>query len=217
MNDQGNGGQCLDRADAGNIQPAFLVLLQMHIPDRDRHRIHPGFPGELRGLLRVCSRRSFAFGIADKADLSFARDPGRMGHFRHHRRFRDILRQGFARPVKHQRGKATVQRLAAFIQRVAVIQMRHDRNRRAFGQMPEHLAQHRQRRMRAAGRPGLQDHGTAFGFSCGDIGAHVFPAKGDKPRHGVMAFQRGLQDVGKGGKGHLNFATISLMPGIVST
>jgi ATP-dependent Clp protease ATP-binding subunit ClpA len=63
-----------------------------------------------------------------------------------------------ARTVEHQRGEAAVERFAAFLEGVAVVEMGDDRHGRVFGQMAEHLAQHRQRRVRPARRAGLQDH-----------------------------------------------------------
>ncbi len=64
----------------------------------------------------------------------------------------------------------------------AVVQMGHDGNAGAFGQMAEHAAKDRQRRVLAASRPGLQDHRRALRLGRGDIGAHVFPAQADQAR-----------------------------------
>ena len=54
--------------------------------------------------------------------------------------FINVLLQGLARPVIHQRGKARIKRLATLRHRIAVIQMGDDRNTCVFGQMPEHFA-----------------------------------------------------------------------------
>jgi hypothetical protein len=97
-----------------------------------------------------------------------------------------------------------------------MIEMCHDRNRRGFGEVAKHCAENRQGCMRAAAGPGLQYHGRAFGFGGGDIGAHILPPETDEATYGVAVFQRGLQDFGKGRESHLNFAIMSLMPGMVS-
>jgi hypothetical protein len=94
--------------------------------------------------------------------------------------------------------------------------MGDDRNGRVFGQITEHLAQHRQRRVRPAGGPGLQDHRQVFRFGGRHIGAHVLPAERDQPGHRIAVLQRRLQHIGECRKGHLNLATMSLMPGMVS-
>ena len=85
-----------------------------------------------------------------------------------------------------------------------------------LGQMAEHPAQHRQRRVRPARWPRLQDHRRALGFGGGHIGAHVLPAQRHQTGNRIAMLQGRLQDVGKGRDTHLNFATISLMPGMVS-
>jgi hypothetical protein len=121
-----------------------------------------------------------------------------------------------ARTVEHQRGKATVERFAAFLEGVAVIEMGDDRNGRVFSEMTEHLAKNRQRRVRPARRAGLQDHRQALGLAGSYIGAHVLPAERDQPRHRIPLLERRLQDFRECGDAHLNFATMSLMPGIVS-
>jgi hypothetical protein len=87
----------------------------------------------------------------------------RHGPFGDARGLRDVLRQRLARAVEHQRGEAAVERLAAFVDGVAVVEMGDDRHH-ALGQVPEHRAQDRQRRMRPAGRPGLQDDRRALGL-----------------------------------------------------
>jgi hypothetical protein len=121
-----------------------------------------------------------------------------------------------ARTVEHQRGEAAVERLAAFLEGVAVIEMGDDRNGRVFGQMTEHLAKDRQRRVRPARRAGLQDHRQALGFGGGHIGAHVLPAERHQPRHRIALLERRLKHFRECCNAHLNFATMSLMPGIVS-
>ena len=55
-----------------------------------------------------------------------------------------------------------------------------------------------------------------FGLGGRYVGAHILPTKRDQTGHGISASQRRLQNVGQGDEAHLNFAIISLMPGIVS-
>ena len=98
----------------------------------------------------------------------------------------------------------------------AVVQMRHNRNAGGVGQTAKHRRQHRQRCIGATSRPGLQDHGPAFGLGRIDIGPRIFPAKHDQTRNGGVLVQGGQQDLTEGGNRHLNFAIMSLMPGIVS-
>ena len=205
-----------DGADAVFVQPPAMALLQMQVSDRHRHRIHPGFGGKPRGLCRVGAAGPRPTGITDKADLALARRACGMRHGRSLCRYRDVLVQRQMRSVVHHRGKSTVQRLTAFLQALTMIQMRHHRNTRRLCQRPEHRRQHRQRRMCACARPGLQDHRHAFGFGGSDIGARVFPAQHHKARDGMPPHQRRAKHVGQRGKRHLNFAIMSLMPGIVS-
>ena len=128
----------------------------------------------------------------------------------------DILIQRLARSVIHQRGKTTIKRHPAFIDRVAVIKMRHNRYCCRLGQMMKHLTKNGQRGMRAAGRAGLQDYRDILGLGSRNIGPHILPAEGNKPSHRIATGQRRLQNIGQGYKAHLNFAIMSLMPGIVS-
>jgi hypothetical protein len=114
------------------------------------------------------------------------------------RRLRDVLRQRLARSVEHQRGEAAVQRLAAFVDGVAVVEMGDDGNIHTLGEVPEHLAQDWQRRVRPAGRACLQDHRRAFGLRGHCIGAHVLPAEADQPRHRIAVAERRLQDLRQG-------------------
>ncbi len=80
----------------------------------------------------------------------------------------------------------------------------------------EHFPQDRHRRVLAAAGTGLQDDRDA-GFVCRlDIGAGIFPTKHDEPGNRVATGHRRLQDLRQRGCGHLNFAIMSLMPGIVS-
>ena len=215
MDHQRHIGHPLDRADAPLIQPARMIGLQMHIAHGNRHRIDPGFTGKACGLLRVRPGRGIAPRIAHETDLALAGDTGRMGQFRHLRRLCNILRQRLARSVIHERGKARIQRFAAFVKRVTMVQMHHDRHIHAIRQMPHHRAQNRQGRMRAARWPRLQDHGRALGLRGHRIGAHILPPKTDKTGHGIAIAQGRAQHIREGGKCHLNFATISMMPGIV--
>ena len=61
----------------------------------------------------------------------------------------------------------------------------------------------------------LKDDGAIFRLCGSGEGAGIFPAKADKARDRVSVTQRWLQNIGKGGAGHLNLATMSMMPGMV--
>ena len=116
MDDQRQVGDRLDGADAAFIQPGSALRLQMHIANRDRHRVNAGLTGKLRCLTRVCSGGLSPAMIADKADLALASYASPMRHFGNTGRLVDILRQRFLRAVIHQRGKTTIQRDAAFLE-----------------------------------------------------------------------------------------------------
>ena len=77
-----------------------------------------------------------------------------------------------------------------------MVEVCHHGNTSRFSQMAEHPAQDRQRRMRAAARPGLQDDRRTFRLGGGDEGAHVFPPKADQAGDGITVAQRRLQHVG---------------------
>ena len=189
---------------------------QMRIADRHGQRIHPGFCGKLRHLPGIGAQRRRPAVIADKAQFPLDRNAARMGHGHHLGGPGDVLGQGQARSVIHHRGKAAVDGGAADLQPLAVIQMRHHRNPGTVGQMAEHRPQHGQWSMGAGPRSGLQDHRAALGLGGLNIGLRVLPPQHHQPRHGGAVGQTGCQHVAQGGKGHLNFAIMSLMPGIVS-
>ena len=96
MDDQRHIGHGFDRADAFLVEPALAFLLQMHIADRDRHRIDAGFAGEPRRLVGVGAGRRRAAIIADKADLALAGDAGLVRHLGDRRRLLDVLVKRFA-------------------------------------------------------------------------------------------------------------------------
>jgi hypothetical protein len=86
-------------------------------------------------LLRVGAGRRLAAGIADKTDFALAGNAGLVRHFGDPRGLLDVLVERLARTVEHQRGETAVERLAAFLEGVAVIEMGDDRNGRVFGEM----------------------------------------------------------------------------------
>ena len=96
MNDQGNIGHRLDRANALKVQPSARLLLQMDVANRNGHRIHLGVTGKDLRLGWIGAVGLFPARITDKADLAFARHPRRMGHFRNGGGFIDVLGQRFA-------------------------------------------------------------------------------------------------------------------------
>ena len=93
--------------------------------------------------------------------------------------------------------------------------MGNDRDSRILGQMPEHGAKDGQGGVRTARGAGLEDHGNALGLGGGDVGAHVLPSEGHEARDSVALAQRRLQHRFQRDQCHLNFATISMIPGIV--
>ena len=64
-------------------------------------------------------------------------------------------------------------------------------------------------------RPGLQDDRRPLGLGGGDMGAHVLPAEANEAGDSISALQRGGQDLFQRRQGHLNLATMSMIPGIV--
>jgi len=96
-----------------------------------------------------------------------------------------------------------------------MVKVGHNGNAGGFGQMAEHAPKNRQGRMFAAARSGLQDDRCALRLGGGDVGAHILPAKTDEAGDSIAAFQRRLQNLSQGRKGHLNLATMSMMPGMV--
>jgi hypothetical protein len=96
-----------------------------------------------------------------------------------------------------------------------MVEVQDNRDRDRISKAAEHRAKDGERRVGAAARPGLQDHRLALGLGRHGEGAGVLPAKADKPGHGVSVAEGRLQDLGKRGAGHLNLATMSMMPGMV--
>jgi hypothetical protein len=142
VDDQRHLGQGFDRADAGLVQPAFLVLLQMHIADRDRHRVDTAVHGQTRGFLRIGAGGILAAGIADKADLPLAGNACGLWAISAICAVSAMFwSSGLREPSNISEVKPAVERFLAFLERVAVIEMGHDRDGRILGQMPEHLAQ----------------------------------------------------------------------------
>jgi hypothetical protein len=154
--------------------------------------------GRNRGFFRVRARRGLAARIADETDLALAGDAGGMRQFRDPAPSRRCSAPAACASRQHQRGEAAVQRLAAFVEGVAVVEMGDDRNIHVLGQVPEHLAKDRQRRVRPAGRARLQDHRRAFRLRGHCIGAHVLPAEADQPGHRVAVAERRLQNLRQG-------------------
>ena len=93
--------------------------------------------------------------------------------------------------------------------------MNHDGHVDVGRQRPEHRAQNGQGGMRATAWPGLQDDRHTQCLRGGGIGARILPPQTDDTGDGAAIPKRGLQHVGQGNEGHLNLATISMMPGIV--
>ena len=147
----------------------------MHIANADRNGIRPALAGKFCGLFRIGSIRAFPARISNKPNFAFTRDACRMGHLGNCGGFINILLQRFARAIEHHRCETAVQGKFAVFNGIAMIQMGHHRHRRRLRQMPKHFAQNRQRRMRPARWPGLQDNRAVFRLSRRHIGAHIFP------------------------------------------
>jgi hypothetical protein len=215
VDDQGNLGGRLDRLQRLAVDLGLLLLLQVDVADRDRHRIDPGLAGETSGVLRVGAGRGLALGIADEADFTLAGDARRTGYPGDRGSLVDVLRHGFARAVEHHRGEAAIDRLAAFPGRIAVVEMSDNRDGSGLAERAEHGAEHGERGMRPAAGARLQDYGSAFGLGRRHIGARVLPAQHHESGNGIAVLQGRLQNLGQRRQRHLNFATISMIPGMV--
>ncbi len=94
MNNQWNVTKRLNRGKAVAIQTLVLFLLQMHIPDGNRHCIYARLLGKSGSLLRVCAPRFCPIRIADIPNFTFTRDTRRMGHLCDFGGAGNVLRQG---------------------------------------------------------------------------------------------------------------------------
>ena len=139
-----------------------------------------------------------------------------MRDFDHAAGERDILLERQLRAVDHHRGEAFANAGAAFLPRVGVIDVQRDGNARGFGEGAKHLAQHRNRGVAAGARPRLQDDGQPRLFRRLDEGARILPALHDQTRDAEAAGHRQFQHLVERCDTHLNFAIMSLMPGMVS-
>lgn len=109
-----------------------------------------------------------------------------------------------------------VDALATFINRVGVVNVANDLGSGLLGKMPEHFAENWHGHILSAARTCLKNDGQS-GFVCRfDEGAGFFPAEYNKP-HDRAALAHGRQEyIVERCDRHLNFAIMSLMPGIVS-
>ena len=98
-----------------------------------------------------------------------------------------------------------------------MVDMAGNGHARLRGEVTEHAGQHRQGRVAPASGPGLKDDRQARLLRRLDEGNGVLPAQHHEPGHRMAAFFRGIEQLAQGGNGHLNFAIMSLMPGMVST
>ena len=62
----------------------------------------------------------------------------------------------------------------------------------------------------------MENKRSVFGFRSRDVGTHIFPAETNETRDGVAVSFGRLKNFGERRESHLNFAIMSLMPGIVS-
>ena len=104
----------------------------------------------------------------------------------------------------------------AFFQRRGMVDVAGNRNAGLFGEMAQHTPQHGHGRMAPAAGPRLQDHGETRVVRRLDEGNRILPAQHNKASDGIAPRLRGMKKLVQGGDGHLNFAIMSLMPGIVS-
>ncbi len=70
--------------------------------------------------------------------------------------------------------------------------------------------------MGAAAGACLKDDGATCRLGRAGVGHRILPSQDDKARDGGAVGQTGGKDIAQGGKGHLNLAIMSLMPGIFS-
>ncbi len=96
-----------------------------------------------------------------------------------------------------------------------MVQMHHHRHIDIRGQRAQQCPPDRQGHVRPCAGAGLQDHRRALGLRSHDVGARVLPAQADEPRHRKAAQAGRAQHLRQRCKRHLNFATMSMMPGMV--
>ena len=188
MNDQRHRSQRVDLGNALQIQTAFFILLQMYIANTDRNGVRPALAGKFSRFLWIGSIRAFPARISDKANFALTGYARRMGHLGNCCSFVNILLQSLARTIEHHRAEAAVNRQPTVFKRIPMIQMGHHRHRGGLCQMPKHFAEHRQRRMRPARWPRLQDNRTVLRLRGRHISAHIFPAKGHQSAHRIALF-----------------------------
>ena len=161
--------------------------------------------------------RGRAAGIADDPEFRLDRYPRLAGKRHHFGRPGHVPGERKGGSVEHDRGEAAVDRRLADLGPFPVIEVRDDRNACPLSQRTEHRPHHGERGMPAAVRAGLQDDGLALGLGRLDEGHGVLPAENHQAGDRAALRERGPKHLGQGGHGHLNFATMSLIPGIVST
>ena len=150
----------LDRAQAARSMPASGPCLQMHVADRDGQRIDPGLARQsARPLPGRCPCDAAPPGIADKAHLRLRTDTPAAWASAATSAVRAMFSSSGRRgAVEHHRGEARVDAPRGSPPALSPWSRWATTGTDApFGQVAEHRAQDRQRRMGAAAGPGLQD------------------------------------------------------------
>ena len=188
----------------------------MDIADRDRERVDAALALEALGLPRRRDARWRAIDVPDDADFALDGDAGAARCFNDARGERDVVVKRQPGAVDHHRGEARIDPLAALLKRRRVIDVADDRNVGAIRQRAENLAEYRRRRVAPTARAGLQDDWDTRLLGGLYISARVLPAMHNKTSNSASLRDGLVEDLTERRCRHLNFAIMSLMPGIVS-
>ena len=161
----------------------------MDIADRDRERIDAALALEALGFPRRRHARWRAIDVPDHANFALDGDAGAARCFNDARGERDVVVKRQPGAVDHHRGEARIDPLAALLKR---------------------------RRVAPTARAGLQDDRDTRLLGGLYISARVLPAMHNKTSNSASLRDGLVEDLTERRCRHLNFAIMSLMPGIVS-
>jgi hypothetical protein len=186
----------LDRADASSSSPPSLVLLKVHIADRDRHGIHAAVAAKIERLPWVRAFRGIALAHSRQSRSPPRRRSRRNAPAARSARSLQCFRQRFARAINISEVKPLSS--ASW----------HSSNRCTRGQdAPRPARMPPSARCRiilpstaaACARdrlgPACRITGAPSASAAAYIGAHVFPPEADQTADGVAVFQGRLKDL----------------------